>query len=155
MSKNELVFFLVKIFRSFWEVFWIFSDFSKKKVPFFDAIQNMSHALSKCLSERTLRIIWIISKSLAGFKKIILFIVPMNPQQCWKAKLERALGRSENLEVPVLFGGHNLTRLVEIGLTDLPKSGGVIAPPAPQGTTGLECFYTVQWNILSKVFQMF
>ena len=35
----------------------------------------------------------------------------------------RAVGRSENPGVPVLFGGHNLTPLVEIGLTDLPKSG--------------------------------
>jgi hypothetical protein len=28
---------------------------------------------------------------------------------------------SENRGVPVLFGGHNLPLLVEIGLTDLPK----------------------------------
>ena len=35
----------------------------------------------------------------------------------------RAVGRSENPEVPVLFGGHNLPLLVEIGLTDLPKNG--------------------------------
>ena len=39
--------------------------------------------------------------------------------------------------MPVLFGGHNLSPLVEIGLTDLPKSGGAMAPPAPPGTTGL------------------
>ena len=49
----------------------------------------------------------------------------------------RAVRRSENPGVPVLFGGHNLTPLVEIGLTDLPKSGGDMAPPAPPGTTGL------------------
>ena len=30
---------------------------------------------------------------------------------------------TENPGVPVLFGGHNLPPLVEIGLTDLPKSG--------------------------------
>ena len=30
----------------------------------------------------------------------------------------------ENLGVPVSFGGHNLPPLVEIGVTDLPKSGG-------------------------------
>ena len=36
----------------------------------------------------------------------------------------RAVGRTENPGVPVLFGGHNLSPLVEIGLTDLPKSGG-------------------------------
>ena len=27
--------------------------------------------------------------------------------------------------------------LVDIKLTDLPKSGGAMAPPAPPGTTGL------------------
>ena len=36
----------------------------------------------------------------------------------------RAVGRSVNPEGPVLFDGHNLSPLVEIGLTDLPKSGG-------------------------------
>ena len=51
----------------------------------------------------------------------------------------RAVGRSENLGVPVLFGGHNLPPLVEIGLTDRPKFGGAMAPPAPPGTTGLSC----------------
>jgi hypothetical protein len=49
----------------------------------------------------------------------------------------RAVGGSENLGVPVLFGGHNLPPLVEIGLTDLPKFGGAMASPAPPGTTGL------------------
>ena len=43
----------------------------------------------------------------------------------------RAVGRCENPGVPVLFGGHNQPSLVEIGLTDLPKS----APPAPRGPT--------------------
>ena len=32
----------------------------------------------------------------------------------------RAVGRSENPGVPVLFGGHNLPSLVEIGLTGTP-----------------------------------
>ena len=36
----------------------------------------------------------------------------------------RAVGRSENPGVPVLFDGHNLSPLVEIGLTDLPRSWG-------------------------------
>ena len=44
----------------------------------------------------------------------------------------RAVGRSENP------GGSNdvvgiICPLVEIGLTDLPKSGGTMAPPAPTG----------------------
>ena len=38
--------------------------------------------------------------------------------------LHRGVGRPENRGVPVLFGGHNLFPLVEIGLTDLPKTGG-------------------------------
>ena len=48
----------------------------------------------------------------------------------------RSVGRSENLGVPVLFGGHNLPPWVKIGLTDLPKFGGAMAPLAPPGTTG-------------------
>ena len=38
------------------------------------------------------------------------------------------------------LGGHNLSPLVEIGLTDLPKSGGAMAtpvPPIPPGPTPL------------------
>ena len=46
-------------------------------------------------------------------------------------------GKSEIPGVPVIYGGHNLLPLVEIGLTDLPKSGVVMAPPATPGTTGL------------------
>ena len=42
----------------------------------------------------------------------------------------RALGWSENPGVSVLIGGHNLPKLVEIGLTDRPKSGGA---PWPRG----------------------
>ena len=49
----------------------------------------------------------------------------------------RAVGRSENPGLPVLFGGHNLPPLVEIGLTDLPKSGGTMALPTSPGTTPL------------------
>ena len=42
------------------------------------------------------------------------------------------MGR-KNPGVPVFFGGHNLPTLVEIGLTDLTRSGG-----APPGTTRLQ-----------------
>ena len=35
-----------------------------------------------------------------------------------------------------MMWGHNLPPLVEIGLTDVPKSGGSMAPPATPGTTG-------------------
>ena len=45
---------------------------------------------------------------------------------------------SEDSGVPVVMWGHNLPSLLEIGLTDVPKSGGAMAPPAPPGTTGLD-----------------
>ena len=41
----------------------------------------------------------------------------------------RAVGRSENPGLPVLFGGHNLPHLVEI--TYMPKSGGAMAVGTP------------------------
>ena len=59
-----------------------------------------------------------------------------------KQIMRRAVGRSENLGVPVVMWGHNLPPLVEIGLTDVPKSGGAMASPAPPGTTGLHGCYT-------------
>ena len=37
----------------------------------------------------------------------------------------------------VVMGGNNVSPLVEIGLTDLPKSGGAIATPAPPSLTPL------------------
>ena len=40
----------------------------------------------------------------------------------WKTSPLRAVGRSENPGVPVLFAGQNLPPLVEIELNDLPKS---------------------------------
>ena len=42
----------------------------------------------------------------------------------------RAVARSENLGGHIVLGGDNVPPLVEIGLTDLPKSGGARAPPA-------------------------
>ena len=51
---------------------------------------------------------------------------------------DMAVGESENPGVPVLFCGHNLPPLVEIDSTDLPKSGGAMATPAPPGTTPLQ-----------------
>ena len=47
----------------------------------------------------------------------------------------RAVRRSENPGVPV--EGQNLPPLIEIELTDLPKSGGAMAPLAPPAPTGL------------------
>ena len=43
--------------------------------------------------------------------------------------MSRDVGRSENQGVPVLFGGLFLPSLVEIRLTDLPKSGGARTTP--------------------------
>ena len=42
----------------------------------------------------------------------------------------RAVARSEIPEELVVMGGHNVSPLVEIGLTDPPKSGGADTPPA-------------------------
>ena len=39
--------------------------------------------------------------------------------------LLRAIARSENLGGLVVMGGDNVSLLVGIGLTDLPKNGGV------------------------------
>jgi hypothetical protein len=47
----------------------------------------------------------------------------------------RAVGRSENPGVPVVIRWAKSVPLVEIGWTDLPKSGGAMATPAPPGTT--------------------
>ena len=60
----------------------------------------------------------IVIKSLSGSPTI-------------RTPFRRAVGRSENPGMPVLFGGHNLFPLVEIGSTDLPKTGSAMAPPAP------------------------
>ena len=53
------------------------------------------------------------------------------PSQEDQGTLNRAVGRPENPWVPGLFDGHNLSPLVEKGLTDLPKSGDAMAPPSP------------------------
>ena len=52
----------------------------------------------------------------------------------------RAVARSENPEGLVVLGGDNVSPLVEIGLTDLPKTGGAKAPPAPPLATALSSF---------------
>ena len=50
----------------------------------------------------------------------------------------RAVARYENPGGHIILGGDNVAPLVEIGLTDLPKSGGgARAPPAPPLATGL------------------
>ena len=51
--------------------------------------------------------------------------------------LIRAVARSENPGGLVVMGGDNMSPLVEIGLTDMPKTEGAKAPPAPPLATGL------------------
>ena len=58
-------------------------------------------------------------------------------QEHYLKYLCRAVARSENLGGHIVLGGDNVPPLVEIGLTDLPKSGGARAPPAPPLATGL------------------
>ena len=43
--------------------------------------------------------------------------------------MTRAVTRSENQGGLVVMGGDNVPPLVEIGLTDMPKTGGAKAPP--------------------------
>ena len=62
--------------------------------------------------------------------------------------LIRAVARSENLGGHIVLGGDNVPPLVEIGLTDLPKSGGARAPPAPPLATGLNY---VMLNIIKMI----
>ena len=59
----------------------------------------------------------------------------------------RAVRGSENPGVPVSFGGHNMPPLVEIGFTDLPKSGVTVAPPALPGKTSLSLTVTVEVGV--------
>ena len=70
-----------------------------------------------------------------GFGAAQLIVVKINPSYpMHNGTSHRTVVGSENPGVPVLFGEHNLPPLVEIVLTDLPKSGGA---PAPTRTTGL------------------
>ena len=71
------------------------------------------------------------------------------------SEVSRAVGKSKNLGVPVLYGRHNLPPLVEIGLIDLPKSGGVMSSPSPSGTTGLEVSETYAFNVFFQEFSEF
>ena len=50
----------------------------------------------------------------------------------------RAVGRYENPGVPVVIRWAKFVSLVEIGLTDLPKSGCAMKHPAHPGMTGLK-----------------
>ena len=50
--------------------------------------------------------------------------------------LSRAVARSENPGGHVVLGGDNVPPLVEIGLADLPKSGGGTGPPGPPTCDG-------------------
>ena len=52
----------------------------------------------------------------------------------------RVVARSENLRGQILMGGDNVSPLVKIRLTDLPKTGGgCLSPPSPPLATALPC----------------
>ena len=53
----------------------------------------------------------------------------------------RAAGRSENMGVPVILGGHNLPLLVEIGLTDLQSCHGTHGTQTPDTHVAAANFY--------------
>ena len=62
---------------------------------------------------------------------------------------------SENLGVTVLFSGNNLPSLVKIGLTDLSKSGGVMAllrHPRDDRPVNIKTFFTL--DQISKKYQI-
>ena len=58
-----------------------------------------------------------------------------------------AVARFENPGGLVVLGGDNVSPLVEIGLTDLPKSGGATASA---GMTGLRSMYYLFMHLLHK-----
>ena len=70
------------------------------------------------------------------------------------SEISSVVGKSKNLGVQVLYGGHNMPPLVEIGLIDLPKSGRVMASPSPSGTTGLEVSETFTFNVFFQEFSL-
>ena len=52
-----------------------------------------------------------------------------------KTREFRPVGRSENLGEQVVMWWPSSVPLVEIGLMDLPKSGGAMSPPDPLAPT--------------------
>ena len=56
---------------------------------------------------------------------------------------DRAVGRSGNPGIAIVMFGHNQPPLDEIGLIDLPKSGGTMHPLP--GTTGLHVSAAKIW----------
>ena len=63
-----------------------------------------------------------------------------------KLVLHRSVARSENLGGHIELGGDNVPPLVEIGLTDLAKSGGHV-PPWPPACDGPD-YYDLLMNFL-------
>ena len=55
--------------------------------------------------------------------------------------IRRAVARSENPRGLVVLGGENVPHMVDIGLTDLPKTGG-----APLATALSRTYHTVHYN---------
>ena len=61
--------------------------------------------------------------------KITRMILLLSDFPCDSSSRDAA--RVKNPGGQVVLGGDNVSPLVEIGLTDLPKSGEAAAPPAP------------------------
>ena len=53
---------------------------------------------------------------------------------------DRHATRVKNPGGCIVLGGDNVPSLVEIGLTDLPKSGGARAPPLATGLRNINIF---------------
>ena len=59
--------------------------------------------------------------------------------------------RVKNPGRQIVLGGDNVSPLVEIGLTDPPKSGGAAAPPASHLAA---CLESILQHVISKNIQM-
>ena len=62
----------------------------------------------------------------------------------------RAVARSENPGGLVALGGDNVSPLVQIGLTDLPKTGGAKAHPTSPLPTGLYIMYERTFTLIRQ-----
>ena len=69
-------------------------------------------------------------------------------------RINRVVGRSENSGVPVLFGGHNLPLLVEIGLHTALYRGGKLLVRIPHQFDRKKCqrvWAVLSWNLPKKL----
>ena len=74
----------------------------------------------------------------------------VNAKYLQASLLCRDAPRVKNPGGQVVLGGNNVSPLVDIGLTDPPKSGGAAAPPASQLVACLICTYNLIWLVWNE-----